>query len=82
MSSTIIAAQRRRTRLRASTFLVPILSFGISAAKAQQAASPDLLPPVEVNAPKRLNGSPPPDNQVSTPRQTARKPAPKCRAHL
>src|SRR5471030_2414112 len=48
MSSTIIAAQRRRTRLRASSFLVPILSFGISAAKAQQASS-DQLPPIEVS---------------------------------
>jgi iron complex outermembrane recepter protein len=48
MSSTIIAAQRRRTRLRASSFLVPILSFGISATKAQQ-ASQDQLPPIEVS---------------------------------
>src|SRR5580692_9751388 len=48
MSSTIIAAQRRRTFLRASSFLLPILSFGISAAKAQQAAS-DQLPPIEVS---------------------------------
>jgi vitamin B12 transporter len=75
MSSTIIAAQRRRICLRASTFLVPVLSLAISAAKAQQAASPNLLPPVEVSPPKRLNGSPPPANQVSSPRQTARKPA-------
>ena len=84
MSSTVIAAQRRRTRLRACTFLIPILSFGIfagiSAAQAQQATSPDLLPPVEVNPPKRLNGSPPPDNQISSPRQTARKPAPQTAA--
>jgi vitamin B12 transporter len=84
MSSTVIAAQRRRTRLRACTFLIPILSFGIfagiSAAQAQQATSPDLLPPVEVNPPKRLNGSPPPDNQISSPRQTARKPAPQTTA--
>src|ERR1700678_3301642 len=48
MSSTIIAVQRRRTFLRASSFLVPILSLGISAAKAQQAAS-DQLPPIEVS---------------------------------
>jgi iron complex outermembrane recepter protein len=49
MSSTITAAHRRRARLRASSFLVPILSLGISAAEAQQAASPDLLPPIEVS---------------------------------
>jgi iron complex outermembrane receptor protein len=48
MFSTIIAAQRRRTRLRASTLLVPMLSLGISAAKAQQASS-DQLPPIEVS---------------------------------
>jgi iron complex outermembrane recepter protein len=48
MSSTVIAAQRRRTCLRASTVLVPMLSLGISAAKVQQASS-DQLPPIEVN---------------------------------
>jgi len=47
MSSTSIAARRRRTCLRASTFLVPFLSLGISSANAQQ-ASPDALPPIEV----------------------------------
>ena len=36
MSSTIMAAQRRRTCLLASSFLVPALSFHISAAGAQQ----------------------------------------------
>ena len=52
MSSIINAAKRRRTCLLASSFLVPILSFGISAAGAQQSASPDLLPAIEVNPPK------------------------------
>jgi len=51
MSSAIVAAQRRRNCLLASTFLGPILSLGISAAEAQQSASPNLLPTIEVQAP-------------------------------
>jgi vitamin B12 transporter len=51
MSSAIVAAQRRRNYLLASTFLGPILSLGISAAEAQQSASPNLLPTIEVQAP-------------------------------
>jgi iron complex outermembrane receptor protein len=50
MSFAIVAAQRRRTFLLASSFLVSALSLGISAAKAQQAA-PDQLPPIEVSPP-------------------------------
>jgi iron complex outermembrane receptor protein len=44
------AAQRRRSCWLASTFLVPVLSLGISAAKAQQ-ASPEQLPPIQVSPP-------------------------------
>jgi vitamin B12 transporter len=51
MSSTITAAKRRRRFWLASTVLVPIASLGISSAHAQQSASPNLLPPVEVAAP-------------------------------
>src|SRR5258708_22206059 len=51
MSSIIKAAARRRTYWLASSFLVPVLSFGFSAAKAQQSASPNLLPTIEVQAP-------------------------------
>ena len=54
MSSTIKAAARRRTFLLASTFLVPALSLGISAAKAQQVAS-NPLPPIEINSPGEEN---------------------------
>ncbi|MDP1881729.1 MAG: TonB-dependent receptor plug domain-containing protein, partial [Bradyrhizobium sp.] len=43
------AAQRRRTCLLASTFLVPVLCFGVSAARAQQIAQ--VLPPIEINSP-------------------------------
>jgi vitamin B12 transporter len=55
MSSLIQAAARRRAHLLASTFLVPVLSVGISAVQAQQSASPNLLPPIEVEAPAEKN---------------------------
>jgi vitamin B12 transporter len=51
MSSISTAAKRRRICLLASSFLVPIVSLGISAASAQQSASPDLLPAIEVSPP-------------------------------
>ena len=54
MFSAIVAAQRRRRFLLVSSFLVPMLSLGISAAKAQQPA-PDQLPPIEVSPPGDLN---------------------------
>jgi iron complex outermembrane recepter protein len=54
MSSILQAARRRRSLLLASPFLVPMLSSGISAANAQQAAS-DQLPPIEVNPPGDQN---------------------------
>src|SRR5436190_21428487 len=55
MSSTLKAAQRRRTCLLVSSFLVPALSsLGISAAKAQQVSS-DQLPPIEVSPPGDQN---------------------------
>jgi iron complex outermembrane receptor protein len=54
MFSAIVAAQRRRRFLLASSFLVPMLLLGISAAKAQQPA-PDQLPPIEVSPPGDLN---------------------------
>jgi iron complex outermembrane receptor protein len=51
MSSAIVAAQRRRDCLLASTFLGPILSLGISAAEAQQSAS-NPLPAIEISSPE------------------------------
>ena len=51
MSSHRLAAQRRRACLTASTFLLPILSLDISAAHAQQAASTNPLPPIEITSP-------------------------------
>jgi iron complex outermembrane receptor protein len=53
MSSISLAAQRRRSRWLATTFLVPVLSFGVSAARAQQVAA--ALPPIEINAPNDEN---------------------------
>jgi iron complex outermembrane recepter protein len=51
VSSTIIVVQRRRACLLASSFLVPALALHISAAGAQQSASPSPLPPIEVTSP-------------------------------
>src|SRR5947207_5205437 len=48
MFCAIVAAQRRRSFLLASSFFVPILSIGISGAKAQQ-SPPDQLPPIVVS---------------------------------
>src|SRR5258708_33301454 len=55
MSSTIPAAQQRRIRLLASSLLVPVVFLNISAARAQQSASPRQLPPIEVNPPGDQN---------------------------
>src|SRR6195952_5622765 len=49
MSSHRLAAQRPRARLLASSFLIPVLCCGISAAKAQQVAN--ALPPIDVSSP-------------------------------
>src|SRR6266567_926529 len=51
MSSAIVAVQRRRNCLLASTFLGPILSLGISVAEAQQSAS-NPLPAIEISSPE------------------------------
>ena len=49
MSSIRTAAQRRRTCLLASTFLVTVLSSGVPTARAQQVAS--ALPPIQIESP-------------------------------
>jgi iron complex outermembrane receptor protein len=54
MSSVNLAVKRRRRLLLTSSFLMPILSLGVSAASAQQAPS-DQLPPIEVNPPGDQN---------------------------
>jgi iron complex outermembrane receptor protein len=50
MSSSIQAVTRHRRYWLASTFLLPVLSLGMPAAKAQQ-ATPDQLPPISVSPP-------------------------------
>ena len=53
--SCIIIAARRRHLLLASSFLAPLLSLGISEAYAQQTASTEQLPPIEVSPPGDQN---------------------------
>ena len=50
MSSAFAAAPRPRSFPLAASLLVPVLVFGIAAAKAQQ-APPDQLPAIDVNSP-------------------------------
>jgi iron complex outermembrane recepter protein len=50
-SISTIAAQRRRSCLLASAFLVPLIVLNVSPAKAQDATPPTSLPPVVVSAP-------------------------------
>jgi len=59
------AAQRRRTCLLATTFLVPAL-FGVSSAKAQQLAQ--ALPPIEITSPdeNRTRAKPKIDQETSS----------------
>jgi vitamin B12 transporter len=81
MSSVILPAARRHSLWLASSFLVPVLSFGISTAKAQQPASPNLLPSIEVEAPSdrgRTRTEPAPDRPAAARRVVPvreRKPA-------
>lgn len=52
MLSPVIAARRRRARLLSSCVLFSALACGTPPAVAQQSASPDLLPQVQVDAPR------------------------------
>ena len=70
----IIKAGLRRSFWLASTVLIPLSPFVIPAANAQQSASPDLLPPVQVSPPKRTEPAPPPAKPKPTRRQAAAKP--------
>jgi iron complex outermembrane recepter protein len=54
MSSVTLTAPRRRIRLLASSFLVPMLWLGIAPARAQQAA-PGELPQIDVSPPRDEN---------------------------
>ena len=73
MRSIIKTSVRRRFWL-ASTVLIPLSPFSISVAHAQQSASPDLLPPVEVSPSKRSEPAQPAAKPKPTRRQAAAKP--------
>lgn len=75
MSSLSRAALRHRTCLLASIVLVPLVLAGISPARAQQSASPDLLPPVTVNVPAPREATQPVETRK--PRQITRTRVPK-----
>ena len=66
MSAIIATAKRRRSRicLLASIFFIPVICLSISTASAQQTASAEQLPPIEVNPPgdqNRTRAKPVPD---------------------
>jgi iron complex outermembrane receptor protein len=75
---SLIAAARRRHLLLASSLLVPLLSLGISSAHAQQTASTERLPPIEVNPPGDQNRTraKPTYDEGSGARHVARNPTP------
>jgi vitamin B12 transporter len=73
MRSIINAGARRSLRL-ASTVLIPLFPLAIPAARAQQSASPDLLPPIEVSPAKKPETTQPPTGQKPKSRQNAAKP--------
>src|SRR5437764_1581537 len=76
--SSIITAARRRYLLLASSFLAPLLSLGNSTAHAQQTASAEQLPPIEVSAPADQNRTraKPAFDEGSGTRRAAPNPAP------
>ena len=77
MSSITTAAGLRRRFLLASSFLVPIMALGISGAQAQQTASADQLPLLEVNPPgdqNRTRAKPAYDEGAGTRRAVAPNP--------
>jgi vitamin B12 transporter len=76
MSSILKAAPRNRGFLLASTLLCPLAPFAISAANAQQSASPNLLPPIEVSPPpKNADTTQPPADRNSSSRRVVAAPA-------
>jgi len=82
-STTIVAAQPRRSCLLACRFLVPVLSLGISAVHAQQPSS-DLLPPIEVSPAGDQNRTraKPTSDQESGSRRVAPKVAPTTNTNI
>src|SRR5438105_14105753 len=65
MSSINTAAARRRSYTLAAAFFSPVLSVLIPTAQAQQSASPNLLPSIQVESPpekNRTESAPSPDH--------------------
>ncbi|MBU6456891.1 MAG: TonB-dependent receptor [Bradyrhizobium sp.] len=75
MSSLPIAAKRHRISLLAATVFLPVAFADISPARAQQSASPDLLPPVTVTVPTPPKAVQP--AETKKPRRIARARVPK-----
>ena len=76
MFSFLSVARRHRAGLLSSTVLVSIATFGAAPATAQQSASPDLLPPVEVDPPRKPAAPKPAlPRGAQTPRARASQPA-------
>jgi vitamin B12 transporter len=74
--SFLSVARRHRAGLLSSTVLVSIATFGAAPATAQQSASPDLLPPVEVDPPRKPAAPKPAlPRGAQTPRAGASQPA-------
>ena len=71
---SITKACARGSLWLASTVLIPLSPFAILVAHAQQSASPDLLPPVEVSPAKKPETTHPPAAQKPKSRQAAAKP--------
>ena len=70
----ITRARKRRSLWLASTVLIPLSPLAIPAASAQQSASPNLLPSVEVNPAKPV-APPPAAKPKPSRRQAAAKPS-------
>jgi vitamin B12 transporter len=72
LASRLFASRLLARNLLAPGLLLPWLSLAVSPVSAQQAASPNLLPPVEVVQPKRVEAGPSRSGQDSKPRRTVR----------
>ncbi len=73
MSCTFKRRARRRSFF-ASTILATVLPFAIPPAHAQQSASPNLLPPVEISPAQKPDSAQPPAGQKPKSRQAATRP--------
>ena len=75
MSRFIFDAGRLRAPLLTSGLFASLLPFDLTTAQAQQSASPNLLPPIEVSPPKpRVGGAQTPARTQPRQRRAARKP--------